>query len=99
MTMTVEKPLRNTSCLNADSIRLGEKVKIRCFAENGQSPYTFSIQYKAPNSEKWLNFELNSTKNLFLMQPSSVGVYTIRVTAKSPDKQSARKDLTLNVTA
>ena len=88
MTLTVKKPFTNTSKLNLETIKLGEKVKVRCFAENGETPYTFSVQYKKSTSEKWVNVAINSTNNIFVLKPASATAYDIRVTAKSPDGQA-----------
>ena len=98
MTLVVKKPLANTSKLNLDTIKLGEKVKVRCFAQNGETPYTFSVQYKKSTAEKWVNLAVNSTNNIFVLKPTSATTYDIRVTAKSPDGQVAKKTLTLTVT-
>ena len=98
MTLAVKKPFTNTSKLNADTIQLGEKVKVRCFAENGEAPYTFSVQYKKSTSEKWTNVAINSTNNIFVLKPGAAVTYDIRVTAKSADGQASKKTLTLTVT-
>ena len=98
MTLAVKKPFTNTSKLNADTIKLGEKVKVRCFAENGEKPYTFSVQYKKSSSTKWTNVAVNSTNNIFVLKPGAATNYDIRVTAKSPDGQVSKKTLTLTVT-
>ena len=98
MTLAVKKPFTNTSKLNADTIQLGEKVKVRCFAENGETPYTFSVQYKKASSTKWSNFAVNSTNNIFVLKLAVATTYDIRVTAKSADGQFSKKTLTLTVT-
>ena len=98
MTLTVKKPLANTSKLNAETIKLGEKVKVRCFAENGEAPYTFSVLYKKSSATKWTSLAVNSTKNIFLLKPGAAVNYDICVIARSADGQSAKKTLTLNVT-
>ena len=98
MTLAVKKPFTNTSKLNADTIKLDEKVKVRCFAENGEKPYTFSVQYKKSSSTKWTNVAVNSTNNIFVLKPGAATNYDIRVTAKSPDGQVSKKTLTLTVT-
>ena len=98
MTLSVKKPLVNTSQLNLNTIKLGEKVKVRCFAEDGETPYTFSVQYKKSNLTKWSNIAVNSTNNIFVLKPASATTYDIRVTAKSSDGQVAKKTLTLTVT-
>ena len=98
MTLVVKKPFTNTSKLNADTIKLGEKVKVRCFAENGEKPYTFSVQYKKSSSTKWTNVAVNSTNNIFVLKPGSATNYDILVTVESPDGQVSKKTLTLTVT-
>jgi hypothetical protein len=98
MTLVVKKPFTNTSKLSADTIKLGGKVKVRCFAENGEKPYTFSVQYKKSSSTKWTNVAVISTNNIFVLKPGAATNYDIRVTAKSPDGQVSKKTLTLTVT-
>ena len=98
MTLAVKKPFTNTSKLSADTIKPGEKVKVRCFAENGEKPYTFSVQYKKSSSTKWTNVAVNSTNNIFVLKPGAATNYDILVTAKSPDGQVSKKTLTLTVT-
>ena len=98
MTLVVKKPFTNTSKLSADTIKPGEKVKVRCFAENGEKPYTFSVQYKKSSSTKWTNVAVNSTNNIFVLKPGAATNYDILVTAESPDGQVSKKTLTLTVT-
>ena len=98
MPLSVKKPLANTSRLNLSAIKLGEKVKVRCFAENGETPYTFSVQYKKSGTTKWTNLAVNSTNNIFVLKPAAATSYDIRVTAKSSDGQVSKKTLTLTVT-
>lgn len=98
MALTVKKPFTNTSKLNLDTIKLGEKIKVHCFAKNGETPYTFSVQYKKSTSEKWVNVAINSTNNIFVIKPASATAYDVRVTAKSPDGQVSKKILSFTVT-
>lgn len=98
MTLTVRKPFANTSRLNLQTIKLGEKVKVRCFAENAETPYKFSVMYKKSTAQKWVALAVNSANNIFVLKPASAVKYDILVTAKSSDGQVAKKTLTLTVT-
>ncbi len=97
-TLAVKKPFANTSKLNLDTIKLGEKVKVRCFAQNGEQPYKFSVMYKKSTAQKWVVLATNSTNNIFVMKPGAAVKYDVLVTAKSPDGQTAKKTLTFTVT-
>ena len=97
-TLAVKKPFANTSKLNLDTIKLGEKVKVRCFAQNGEQPYKFSVMYKKSTAQKWVVLASNSTNNIFVMKPGAAVKYDVLVTAKSPDGQTAKKTLTFTVT-
>lgn len=97
-TLAVKKPFANTSKLNLDTIKLGEKVKVRCFAQNGEQPYKFSVMYKKSTAQKWVVLASNSTNNIFVMKPGAAVKYDVLVTAKSPDSQTAKKTLTFTVT-
>lgn len=96
--LEVNKPLTNTSKLSTNSITLGSKVKVRCFAQNGTTPYTFSVQYKKASSAKWVNASVSSINHIALLKPSAATDYAIRVIVRSADGQTAQKYLLLKVT-
>lgn len=94
MTLTVKKPFTNTSKLNFDTIKLGEKVKIRCFAENGEAPYIFSVQYKKQpliSGRMWLSI----VPIIFLSSSPAQQPLTISVLRLNPqmDKLPRKRSL------
>jgi len=98
MKLTVTKALTNTSKLGAESIKVGEKVKVRCFAEGGAGDYEFAVYYKLANEEKFTKLRGYKAYNIIMFTPSKAGTYDIRVFVRDTNGKLARKDLRLNVT-
>ena len=99
MKLTVQKPLTNTSVLGAETIRLGEKVKVRCFAEGGAGNYQFAVYYKKATSQKWTKLRGYSSQNIVMLQPAAAAVYDVMVYCKDASGKIVNKTLQLTVQA
>ena len=97
-TLKVAKKLTNTSKLSADSIRLGEKVKVRCFAAGGTGDYQYAVYYKKSFAEKWTRLRDYGTGNILTLIPKSAVPYDVRVDVKDAGGTVVSKTLSLNVT-
>ena len=98
MKLTVAKELANTSKLSADTIRLGEKVKVRCFATGGMGDYQYAVYYKKHTSEKWSKLRDYGTSNIVMLKPGVAVPYDVRVDVMDKSGKVASKTLTLTVT-
>lgn len=98
MTVTVKKPLLNNSRLGADIIRLGEKVKVRCFAEGGAGDYQYAVYYKKQASSNWTRLRDYGTGNIIMLTPKAATTYDVRVKVKDKSGIVVNKTLTLTVT-
>ena len=96
--LTVNKTFANTSVLNTDSIKLGEKVKVRCFAEGGTSPYQYAVYYKKHSLTSWTKLRGYDEKNIVVLTPTAATTYDVRVDAADSAGNIATKTLTLKVT-
>ena len=96
--LTVAKELANTSKLSADTIRLGEKVKVRCFATGGMGDYQYAVYYKKHTSEKWSKLRDYGTSNIVMLKPGVAVPYDVRVDVMDKSGKVASKTLTLTVT-
>lgn len=98
MKLSVTKPLTNTSKLGADSIKLGEKVKVRCFAQGGTQPYQYAVYCKKASSAKWSKLRDYGSTNIIMYQPATATKYDVIVHIKDAAGKIADKTLSLTVT-
>ena len=98
MNLAVNKPLANTSKLNTDTIKLGEKVKVRCFAEGGTQPYQYAVYYKKATSEKWMKLRGYGESNIIMLKPAAAVKYDVKVYVKDSSNKTVTKALSLTVT-
>ena len=97
-TVKVNKKLTNTSKLGAESIKKGEKVKVRCFAEGGVGEYQYAVYYKKASSSKWTTLRGYGTSNIIMLKPAAAVKYDVRVDIKDKSGMVVSKTLTLTVT-
>ena len=96
--LTVAKELANTSKFGAESITLGSKVKVRCFATGGMGDYQYAVYYKKHTSEKWSKLRDYGTSNIVMLKPGVAVPYDVRVDVMDKSGKVASKTLTLTVT-
>ncbi len=95
--LTVNKPLTNVSKLSSDSITLGERVKIRCYAKGGEGEYTYAVYCKKASHIKWTKLRGYTSGNALTFRPTTATQYHIRVDAKDKSGRVESKILTLSV--
>ena len=96
--VTVTKPLKNTSKLSVSTAKVGQKIKVRCFAEGGTGKYQYAVSYKKTSGNKFYKLAGYSTKNIILFTPKAAATYEFRVTVKDSSGKTASKTLMLKVT-
>lgn len=97
-TLKVNKKPVNTSKLGATSIKLGEKVKVRCFAKYGTEPYQYAVYYKKSTSKTWSKLRDYGSGNIIMLTPKAAVDYDVRVDIKDACGSVTSKTLTLHVT-
>ena len=97
LTLTVNKPLQNTSVLGSEFTWLGEKAKVRCSAEGGLGNYQYAVYYKKSYAEKWVKARGYSTSDVVYITPKTAVKYDVRVYVKDGRNKVAVKNLTLTV--
>ncbi len=97
--MNVSTELKNQSRLSADTIKKGDKVKVRAIAKGGTGDYQYAAYYKKASSGKWSVIHEYSENNAFNITPSSAVDYEVRVLVKDSAGNVSEKILPLTVTA
>ena len=97
-TLKVNKMPVNTSKLGAASIKLGEKVKVRCFAKYGTEPYQYAVYYKKSTSNTWSKLRDYGSGNIVMLTPKAAVDYDVRVDIKDAFGNVTSKTMSLQVT-
>ncbi len=97
LTVKASKPLTNVSKLGA-AAKVGDKVKVRCYAQGGAGEYQYAVYYKKASGKTWYKLRGYKSTNLVLFTPKTAAKYDIKVLAKDSSGIVAAKTLTLKVT-
>ena len=100
MKLTVNPALTNTSKLGAATIKLGEKVKVRCFAKGGVGKYQYAAYYKKKSAanDTWYKIRVYGDNNIIMYKPQAAVTYLVPVDIKDEKGPTTCKTLTLKVT-
>lgn len=93
----VSKALQNTTTLSSDTIKLGERVKIRFSAKYGGDYYDYKVYCKKSSSKTWSLLTDYTSFNV-MFKPQVATSYDIRVYVRDGYYTVKSKTLTLNVT-
>ena len=93
-------PLVNNSTLSAESITLGESVKVTASATGGKTTYKYAYYYRRVGTEKWTisGTEFGTAKTATI-KPAKAVDYEVKVVVKDSKDQTAEKLFTLKVSA
>ena len=98
LTVKASKPLTNVSKLGADTIKLGNKVKVRCYAKGGTGEYTYAVYYKKSSKTNYTKLRDFKGTNIVMFKPAAAVSYDIQVKAKDSSGKIVSKVLKLKVT-
>ena len=99
MPLNVVKPLENDSTLSAETIKIGEKIKVRAIAKGGDGNYQYAVYYKKAASENWSLVHDYSEYYAFNLNPSKATDYKVLVKVKDSTGTEVEKELAFTVTA
>lgn len=92
-------PLENNSTLSADTIALGNTVKITASVSGGKAAYKYAYYFKQSSNETWnaigTEFGTSAAANF---KPTAVTDYDIKVVVKDAKDNTAEKLFKLTVT-
>ena len=94
----VPEPLENVSTIKSDTIKLGEKLKVRGAAKGGTGDYQYAFYYKKATSEKWTRVHDYSDVRAVNIIPAKAVDYDIMVKVRDNAGEVSTKTFTLAVT-
>ena len=90
--------LKNTSAISANSVTLGNAVKVKCAAEDGTAPYQYQVLYKKVAGSKWTVAQDFKDNAVVSFKPAAAAAYDICVKVKDADGTVEEKYFTVKVT-
>ena len=60
-TAAPQNPVVNKSYLKSQNVNVGDKIEVVGSASDGQAPYSYTFEYKAPSSSSWTSFGSGSS--------------------------------------
>ena len=97
LTLKVNAKLANSSTVSADTIKLGNTVKVTAKATGGMGDYTYAVLYKKDYDKNWTvkqGYKANSTVSI---KPAKKTTYNICVKVKDKDGTIAKKYFNITV--
>ncbi len=96
--LTVTKPLTNSSKLSATTIALGNSVTLTGAATGGTSPYYYAFYYKKSTDSSYTTLKAFSTTKTVTLKPTASGTYDVVIKVKDSTGAVERKQYSLTVT-
>ncbi len=95
--VTVSNALVNKSTINAQSVKVGEKVVMKGVATGGSGPYTYSFFYKKSKNSTWVTISEDTAK-YGSFKPTAATEYDAKVVAKDSTGKTVEKNFKVTVT-
>ncbi len=97
--INVTAPLKNTSTVSAETVKVGEKVTLSASATGGTEPYTYALMYKKSSSSTWTKIGTKyGTESTGSFKPGKAVPYDIMINVKDSTGKIKSKSFTLNIT-
>ncbi len=99
LTLKVNAKLANSSTVSADTIKLGNTVKVTAKATGGMGDYTYAVLYKKDYDKNWTvkqGYKANSTVSI---KPAKKATYNICVKVKDADGSIVKKYFNVKITS
>ena len=94
----VKPKLKNKTTINADTVKVGEKVVLKGAASGGVKGYKYAFYYKKSKNSDWIEMRSAYTTKSASFKPGSAVKYDIKVIAMDSNGKTAKKVFTVDVT-
>ena len=97
-TVAVKTPVVNKTTVNAETVKVGEKIVLKGAASGGSKSYTYAFYYKKSTSENWIEMTAPYTSKSCAFKPGKAVSYDVKSIVKDSDGRTAEVIYTVNVT-
>lgn len=96
--LNVQRELENQSTISAESITLGDTVKVRGIAKGGDGQYQYAFYYKKSSTQNWIRVHDYSDVHAVNLHPASATQYDVRVSIKDGSGTEVEETMSFTVT-
>lgn len=89
--------LTNTTTLSANTITLGNTVKVNASAKGGKGGYTYAVYYKKTIDKNWVTKQAYTSNQIISIKPAKKAEYQICVKVKDSEGTVSKLYFTVNV--
>ena len=97
-TVDVKAPLKNKTTVNAETVKVGEKIVLKGSASGGTAGYKYAFYYKKSKNSDWLEIKESYTTKSAAFKPGSATSYDVKSVVKDADGRMTEKVFTVKVT-
>ena len=97
-TVDVKTPLKNKTTINAETVKVGEKIVLKGAASGGAAGYTYAFYYKKSKNSTWTEMKPAYTTKSAAFKPGSATSYDVKSVVKDASGKTTKKVFTVKVT-
>ena len=97
-TVDVKKPVENKTTVNAETVKVGEKIVLKGAASGGTPGYKYAFYYKKSKNSTWLEMKPAYTTKSAALKPGTATSYDVKSVAMDADGRTTEKTFTVKVT-
>ena len=97
-TIEVKKPVVNKTTVNAETVKVGEKIVLKGAASGGAAGYTYAFYYKKSKNSTWTEMKPAYTTKSAAFKPGSATSYDVKSVVKDASGKTTKKVFTVKVT-
>lgn len=97
-TVDVKASLKNKTTINAETVKVGEKIVLKGAASGGTAGYKYAFYYKKSKNSDWLELVTPYTTKSIAFKPKSATSYDLKSIVKDADGRTTEKTFTVSVT-
>ena len=97
-TVDVKAQLKNKTTINAETVKVGEKIVLKGAASGGTVGYKYAFYYKKSKNSDWLELIEPYTTKSISFKPKSATSYDLKSVVKDASGRTTEKIFTVKVT-
>ena len=90
--------LKNKTTINAETVKVGEKIVLKGAASGGTTGYKYAFYYKKSKNSTWTAMQPAYTTKSAAFKPGTATSYDVKAVVKDADGRTIKKVFTVNVT-
>ena len=97
-TVYVKAALKNKTTVNAETVKVGEKIVLKGAASGGKTGYRYAFYYKKSKNNDWIEMQPAYTTKSAAFKPGSATSYDVKSVVMDANGRTTEKVFTVKVT-